>query len=45
MNTLKEQIINFDSDKQVITSTLNPLLLNKFGDRTLAVCFYKKSKS
>ncbi len=45
LNTLKEQIINFDSDRQVITSTLNPLLLNKFGDRTLAVCFYKKSKS
>lgn len=40
-----EEIVLADSkDRQIFKATLNPLFLNKFGNKTLSISFYKKSK-
>ncbi len=41
---LEQDVLADGADRQIFKSTLNPLMLNKFGDKTIAISFYKKSK-
>lgn len=43
--TIADLINKVEDDRVILKSNLNPMLLKKFGDKTLAVSYYKKSKS
>lgn len=43
-NELENQITLLDTDRIILKNNINPFMLNKFGDRTIAISFYKKPK-
>lgn len=44
-NLLEEQLLSFDADRVILKGSINPLVLAQFGDKTIAISFYKKPKS
>lgn len=44
-NEIENQIEIFNADFKIIKSNLNPVLLNFFGDKTIAISYYKKSRN
>ncbi len=42
--SIETEVLSDGEDRQIFKSMLNPLMLEKFGDKTIAISFYKKSK-
>ena len=44
-NIIQDEVLKLDADKIVFKTTLNPMLLKHFGDKTIMISYYKKSGS
>ncbi|MBQ2864516.1 MAG: DegV family EDD domain-containing protein [Clostridia bacterium] len=44
-NALEEYVLEADSERVILKGGINPLMLSQFGDRTIAISYYKKPRS